>query len=77
MRNERADVVIVGCRPAGVSPAIALAQHTRWFPWQRNPPTDLPKYNPPVAPSELISTDLVDEPVEGTMTAKVGGSDAV
>jgi hypothetical protein len=34
-------------------------------------------HNPPVVPSELISTDLVDEPVEGTMTAKVGGSDAV
>jgi predicted amidohydrolase len=47
------------------------------FPWQHNPPVDLPNYNPPATPSELISTDLVNEPVEGTMTAKVGGSDAV
>jgi hypothetical protein len=77
MRNEQADVVIVGCRPAGASTAITLAQHGRWFPWQHNPPVDLPNYNPPAAPSELISTDLVNEPVEGTMTAKVGGSDAV
>jgi hypothetical protein len=77
MRNERADVAIVGCRPSGASPAITLAQHARWFPWQHHPRTDPPSYNPPSAPSALISTDLVDEPVEGTMTAKVGGSDAV
>jgi hypothetical protein len=46
------------------------------FPWQDNPPTDLPNYNPPAAPSALISTDLVHEPVEGTMTANVGDGNA-
>jgi flavin-dependent dehydrogenase len=93
MRNERADVVIVGCRPAGASPAITLAQHGESMivdaggsVLARLGPEDYDAiacaeveigHNPPVVPSELISTDLVDEPVEGTMTAKVDGSDAV
>jgi glycine/D-amino acid oxidase-like deaminating enzyme len=35
MRIERADVVVVGCRPASASTSIALAQHGRKV-WVKN-----------------------------------------
>jgi len=34
------------------------------FPWQHNPPTDLPNYNPPGASSVPMSAAPSDEPVE-------------
>ena len=46
------------------------------FPWQHDPPTDLPNYNPASAPSELTPGDLADEPVEVAMTANADDSEA-
>jgi len=46
------------------------------FPWQHNPPTDLPNYNPAGGFSGFMSPDLADEPVEETMTVNVGDNDA-
>jgi hypothetical protein len=57
--------------------AYAVRHALGGFPWQDYPPTDLPNHNPSAAPTALISPDLVNKPVEGTMTAKVGDSDAV
>lgn len=52
--------------------SYALRHALGRFPWQTDPPTDLPNYIPPDEPSALISADLVPEPVERTMPAKVG-----
>jgi len=46
------------------------------FPWQHNPPTDLPNYNPAGAPSQLALDDLPAESIEETITANAGDTKA-
>ncbi|HEX9831610.1 MAG TPA: nitrilase-related carbon-nitrogen hydrolase, partial [Mycobacterium sp.] len=46
------------------------------FPWQHDPPTDLPNYNPAGASSKLALDDLSGESGEETITANAGDTEA-
>jgi predicted amidohydrolase len=46
------------------------------FPWQHNPPTDLPNYNPAGAPSQLALDDLPAESIEEAITANADDTEA-
>ncbi|EHB56206.1 monooxygenase FAD-binding [Mycolicibacterium rhodesiae JS60] len=59
MRIEDADVVVVGCRPAGASAAIVLAQHGR-----KVIALDRAKF-----PSDTLSTHLMTPTVVATSSA--------
>jgi flavin-dependent dehydrogenase len=66
MRIEQADVVVVGCRPAGASAAIALAQHGR-----KVIALDRAKF-----PSDTLSTHIMTPKVVATI-ARLGALDRV
>jgi menaquinone-9 beta-reductase len=66
MRIEQADVVVVGCRPAGASTAIALAQHGR-----KVIALDRAKF-----PSDTLSTHIMTPKVVATIQ-RLGALDHV
>jgi flavin-dependent dehydrogenase len=66
MRIEQADVVVVGCRPAGASTAIALAQHGR-----KVIALDRAKF-----PSDTLSTHIMTPKVVATVQ-RLGALDRV